>query len=194
MILLASIFSLVVSKNPPEYRQPPALLPRAHIKWGMEEFEWISARSSQVGKPLSYGIRPSERWMNQHLVTISSLDFRKRRGRRTVEMVQYKECRSFDLSNKGFVLVPEQLWSKWLLKEDLWHCRVDFVTKPRIDLQILVSSRLVERCIHRINRIISGHGWHGGLQVDVVARRSFSYCFDDLRVSVISKDPLQRRF
>jgi hypothetical protein len=50
-------------------------------------------------------------------------------------------------------------------------------TKTRIDLQI-VSSRLIERCIHRINRIIS------------VACRSFWYCLDDLRVSVISKDAL----
>jgi len=55
-------------------------------------------------------------------------------------------------SNKAFVLVPEQLWSKRLLPEDLRHCRVDFGTKPRIDLQILVSSRLIKREMHSQNQ------------------------------------------
>jgi hypothetical protein len=41
-----------------------------------------------------------------------SLDFSKRRGKRMIKMSQYKDFGSFNLSNEGFVLVSELLWSK----------------------------------------------------------------------------------
>jgi hypothetical protein len=79
--------------------------------------------------------------MCQLVITIYPLGARNRRGRRIIKMVQDKEFRGFNLSDKGFVLASQLLWIKRFLKKYLRHYSGDIVAKTYINLRILASSR-----------------------------------------------------